>query len=101
MAGRVSASGRHFTVFWLTLRPSQLGFSHYGEPKNFGIVSGGLNEQFARFRREVESRISSVRPLRLGPAYGPGWRPCAMSWLGCPTPGTATIAREWGIKRDG
>ena len=67
MAGRVSAGGRHFTVFWLTLRPSRLGFSHYGEPKNFGIVSGGLNEQFACFRREVESLITSVRAFEIGP----------------------------------
>jgi hypothetical protein len=30
-------------------------------------VSGGLNEQFARFRREIESLISSVRAFEIGP----------------------------------
>jgi hypothetical protein len=80
----------------LTLRPSQLGFSHYGEPKNFGIVSGGLNEQFARFRREVESLISASGPLRLGPAYGPGRRPGVMSWLAARHSGSRLLRANGG-----
>jgi hypothetical protein len=35
-------------------------------------VSGGLNEQFARFRREVESLISRIRAFEIGPRLWTG-----------------------------
>jgi hypothetical protein len=37
------------------------------EPKNFGVVAGGLDEKFARLRREVADLIVSIRASEVGP----------------------------------
>ena len=53
------------------------------EPKNFGLASGGLNEEFARLRREVDHLIGNIRASEVGPrlwARFLGARPVVL-WL--------------------
>jgi hypothetical protein len=37
------------------------------EPKNFSVVSGGLNGEFGRLRQKIEDLISDIRASEIGP----------------------------------
>jgi hypothetical protein len=53
------------------------------EPKNFGVVSSGLDEKFAPLRRQVDDLIREIRASEVGPGLGRrslGARPVVL-WL--------------------
>ena len=37
------------------------------EPKNFGVVSGGLSGEFGRLRQKIEDLIRDIRASEIGP----------------------------------
>jgi|SRR6185437_7354014 len=72
MEEKRNRAGRPLASAPLDIAPGQAtSLTTMPEAKN-GVVSGGLDEEFARLRREVERLISDIKPPRPGRACAPG-----------------------------